>query len=223
MALSVEPDTQCAYSGQLDAARYGQCVCRRQASDHYPGAAPLLPPTMTSWPWSWRTNMPTSAPPWRGTAAECHHRRPGRAGVRRARRRRPGSIPRADSPISVPRRAVRGLFCQRFRIRGRLHGPLYFARPPDSISPGGPISSAALGAANPNSIAYATSHPTTVHRVLALEQVAREDPRQRVAVCPCCPMPGTIRARSSWRSPISDAPSRPRPARRIEPTRRCWR
>lgn len=64
-------------------------------------------------------------------------------------------------------------YSQEFESEADILGLYIFARAGFDLSRG-PNFFRRLGAANPNSIEYASSHPTTVHRVLALEQVAAE-------------------------------------------------
>ena len=107
-----------------------------------------------------------------------------------------------------------GAYSQDFESEADYMGLYIFARAGFDLSRG-PNFFRRLGAANPNSIAYATSHPTTVHRVLALEQVAREIEAKRVAGLPLLPDAGDDP--SAVIVAVANQPT-PRPARRIEPT-----
>ena len=114
-----------------------------------------------------------------------------------------------------------GAYSQDFESEADYMGLYIFARA-DSISPGGPISSAAW--APPIPIPSPTRHRIRP-RCIAYSRLNRWRERSRPSgspVCPCCPMPGTIRARSSWRSPISRRRRRGRRAG-SSPPRRCWR
>ena len=109
-----------------------------------------------------------------------------------------------------------GAYSQDFESEADYMGLYIFARAEFDLSRG-PNFFRRLGAANPNSIAYATSHPTTVHRVLALEQVAREIEAKRVAGLPLLPDAGDDPSAVIVAVANQPTPS-PRPARRIEPT-----